>query len=482
MSRLYRKEFSQYAQKIPLNLGDLDSWEYYVTQTVPLKEIVKELEARPDLPGVMVMDRDDLIGMISRNDCFEKLSRPFSLDLFLQKPVGDLLPHFSTPYEVFAAETHIQDAVPHILSRPNQQLYEPVVVQFSGNGYRLVDVHDVLLAQSLLLQESNQKIMQQVNISRALAGSLDMQKLTATLLETVEGIMPQTRKVIILKTGDTFRIQNMEGFPAAVSTEDIQSALLKALSGRYFRNSITTPVPVLNPDPPVQHDAWSADYAWMFFPITHSEELIAAILTGRPYSDETPDTVFESYEVENLAAYCPMFATAFRNAQLYHEVQTSSITDPLTRVFNRRGLYEHKEHQAFAVLMLDIDLFKHINDTYGHLTGDQVIRMLVEILHGIVRPVDKISRYGGDEFVILLDHTDLPNALTIAERIRSRVSSNILYVEENDIQFTVSIGAAESQSQDTLDQVLQRADAQLYQAKESGRNCVFPRLLNGFEE
>lgn len=157
--------------------------------------------------------------------------------------------------------------------------------------------------------------------------------------------------------------------------------------------------------------------------------------------------------------------------------------DYLTNLSNRRYFMEQAEaelHRAlryetpFALLMIDIDHFKQINDTYGHKTGDLVLQKLSELLKQSLREVDILGRIGGEEFAILLPESKLENAVEVAERLRTQIANSML-VEENGvaIRFTVSVGIALLDSGNkTLDALFAQADEALYKAKNSGRNCV----------
>jgi diguanylate cyclase (GGDEF)-like protein len=126
-----------------------------------------------------------------------------------------------------------------------------------------------------------------------------------------------------------------------------------------------------------------------------------------------------------------------------------------------------------AVLMIDVDHFKSINDQYGHAVGDSALRHLTDVLRRETREIDLLGRVGGEEFVVLLPSSSLAKAASIAERIRGRVAASALEWGERSIEMTVSIGVATQQSNDqTIDDIMARADAALYRAKASGRNRV----------
>ena len=163
--------------------------------------------------------------------------------------------------------------------------------------------------------------------------------------------------------------------------------------------------------------------------------------------------------------------------RLIHE----SKTDPLTGLFNRRHfteLCQLEEGRArrhgfpFSVLMLDIDHFKRINDTYGHPVGDQAIKAVADVCTKALRPHDLLARYGGEEFVLTLPQTDSEGARTVAERIRTMTEALTVPSEQGPVRVTVSIGISTYQTGLEFDRVVQRADEALYEAKQSGRNRV----------
>lgn len=166
----------------------------------------------------------------------------------------------------------------------------------------------------------------------------------------------------------------------------------------------------------------------------------------------------------------------------YHEIVfRMAITDGLTNLSNRKQLdtllteeipRAHRHGRELSLLMFDIDHFKSINDTYGHLMGDSVLRGLASLLQKRLRPNDKLARYGGEEFCAILPETALPSAVIIADELRSLVAGHSFSADDKEIRVTVSIGAACLKPGMTMDQLYKCADDMLYQAKRTGRNKV----------
>ncbi|MCW5676103.1 MAG: PleD family two-component system response regulator [Xanthobacteraceae bacterium] len=173
--------------------------------------------------------------------------------------------------------------------------------------------------------------------------------------------------------------------------------------------------------------------------------------------------------------------------RLRDSVQTSmelAVTDALTGLYNRRYMESHvgtlvdrsaARGKSLSVLLLDIDYFKSINDTYGHDAGDDVLRDFSDRLRACIRGIDLACRYGGEEFVVVMPDTDIGVATMVAERIRRRVAGDLFPIEkgEKQIEVTISIGiAARSTPEDNAAMILKRADEALYRAKRDGRNRV----------
>lgn len=168
--------------------------------------------------------------------------------------------------------------------------------------------------------------------------------------------------------------------------------------------------------------------------------------------------------------------------RLYAEVQRLSITDILTGLYNRRGYFELGEKEIarsrrygepLSAIMFDLDHFKKFNDTYGHATGDIVLKGVAERCTAQLRNIDIFGRYGGEEFSVLLPGTNLAGAGVVAERMRDTVNSSVLESDQGALTVSISLGVAELKPNTVgMEALLNDADKALYRAKELGRNRV----------
>ena len=195
------------------------------------------------------------------------------------------------------------------------------------------------------------------------------------------------------------------------------------------------------------------------------------------------DRIFTKNEQELLLKFADQASMAIERASLYHKMANLAITDDLTKLFNLRYLYRvldtevkrcRRYHSTFAIIFLDLDSFKLVNDTHGHLIGSKTLVEVARMLAGSLRDVDIISRYGGDEFVIVLPHTTVEMAYKIAARIQNDINRHSFLTEEGlSLKITASFGVAgypDHAGDET--ELLRIADGAMYTAKGMGRNRV----------
>lgn len=191
---------------------------------------------------------------------------------------------------------------------------------------------------------------------------------------------------------------------------------------------------------------------------------------------------YSQEDLEVLELLAGQGAIALENSRLFGEVQQLAITDPLTLLSNRRRFFELADQEfersqrygrPLSVIMLDIDHFKRVNDTYGHFVGDQVLQRLALICSKNIRQIDILARYGGEEFVIMTPETQAADALMTCERLRNEVVSESFATTRGPIPISISLGVVDlSVPCKSLEELLDRSDQALYHSKNSGRNCT----------
>ena len=226
--------------------------------------------------------------------------------------------------------------------------------------------------------------------------------------------------------------------------------------------------------------------AHLALPLLLHEELIGFLTLGKKKSNEP----FTTEELELLQPMAATLAIAVANAQLFTELvktraeaaehESRATTDALTKLLVRRAfleraqaILESTQGRSASVLMLDLDHFKTVNDTFGHLAGDAVLQEVATRLGQALRQEDLLGRFGGEEFVVLLPGADQAQALATAERLRHGVAANPMVTESGRVTQTISIGVATApQDGVTLESLIGNADDALYAAKRAGRNRV----------
>jgi diguanylate cyclase (GGDEF)-like protein/putative nucleotidyltransferase with HDIG domain len=220
----------------------------------------------------------------------------------------------------------------------------------------------------------------------------------------------------------------------------------------------------------------------LFVPLINRDTLIGVLMLARKKRGAT----YDMSDIDLIRVLTSEIAIAIENAQLHAKIKTQAITDDLTKLFNRRYFNEriHEEIERhtryggdFSLILYDLDYFKLYNDTYGHKAGDKILQDVTRNVTKLLRSVDLVFRYGGDEFAIIVPQTSAEDALSISERIRTTVAEEM---KQREIEITLSLGIASFPADGTsIEDLVQAADAALYQAKQSGgdQTAVFSRLV-----
>lgn len=226
--------------------------------------------------------------------------------------------------------------------------------------------------------------------------------------------------------------------------------------------------------------------SFMSSPLMFEDEVIGILNCA----DKTTGESFQEEDLSLLSMVSSYLTSVLHNAKLFEELalsnkrlKTLSNFDELTNAYNHRYLHERlntelerakRYHYPLSILMIDLDFFKSVNDRYGHQFGDFVLKEIAKQFKEAVRNVDIVTRYGGEEFTIILPDTNIEGARIAAERIRARIQAHTFASDPHLEKITISVGIASLRVDDTTttEQLIKNADNKLYQAKNQGRNCV----------
>lgn len=217
----------------------------------------------------------------------------------------------------------------------------------------------------------------------------------------------------------------------------------------------------------------------LVIPLTVDNKLIGVVAVGK----KEPNA-FGPKHLQVLTSLGGQAAVAMANSMLYKKIEKLAITDGLTKAYNHRYFYKRMEEEAerckryqspFSIIMLDLDYFKRFNDKYGHRAGDAALYNVARILKENTRTIDIVSRYGGEEFAIIMPETETASAKMVAQRIRQAIHDSYFSVSDDHppVHITVSIGVAVSPNDaDDINELIELADKALYYSKKTGKNKV----------
>lgn len=245
----------------------------------------------------------------------------------------------------------------------------------------------------------------------------------------------------------------------------------------YLSHAPTTTV--FDADNLKQEDDAKKEELWFFdVPIRHADRLLGVVILAHNISERVDSKEIEFFKNVVKQAYVIM-----ENSWLYNKVKRLAITDSLTGIYNHGFLFEtvckeyvrsERTNQPLSFLMMDLDFFKKVNDTYGHQQGDVILYKLAQILKNSIRDYDLLGRYGGEEFSVILPKTDIKDGINFAERVRRDVEQYNFGDENKAIKCTISIGVSSYPCADVknVEDLINKADKALYKAKAEGRNRV----------
>lgn len=323
-------------------------------------------------------------------------------------------------------------------------------------------------------------LRQLVEVSKSLNSTLDYNILIDSILFTIMGQMKVLKAGLFAKKGlDTtyFSLhRNYKGFEVDHSTDysiGEDHPLIKLLSRHFRCYSLEEIKERLGSFRGIEGLA-SLEPS-LVVPLKAKGVINGIIIVGKQITEEG----FTDYEKEYVLNIAILAAIAINNAFLFEMTTTDMMTKLKMKHYFYTVLLEKMEQSALAdrplsIIMIDIDFFKKFNDTYGHQTGDAVLKQVARVIQANVRTMDLAARYGGEEFCVLLPDTDRDHAAIIAERIRTGVGNTATEYDGLKLSVTISLGAAQYDSARDISgkSLIDRADRALYSSKQTGRNRV----------
>ncbi|MBI5648860.1 MAG: diguanylate cyclase [Chloroflexi bacterium] len=321
-------------------------------------------------------------------------------------------------------------------------------------------------------------------VATLMNSTLDLDQVLEQALINVGHVVPHDAANIVLLNGDgVFRVARARGYAGGLAT--IRELTIGTRVAHL--KMIETKLPIVIDD--VRRSAnWNT-----LVPGTEQMRAYAgaplctrARVIGFLNLESATPGCFSPTHAERLQMFANLIAVAVENARLHAQIRELSIVDELTGIYNRRGLFQFGEREIsralryarpFAALMLDLDGFKRVNDTFGHRAGDAVLRDVAQRCRENVRTIDVVARYGGEEFVVLLPETDVHSAQLVAERLRQAIADVEfpIHLPEREcaVHLTASFGVAGMHAQLlNLSALIDTADHAQYRAKKVGGNLV----------
>lgn len=331
--------------------------------------------------------------------------------------------------------------------------------------------------------EKKQRMLAQAlqHTGRSIQSSLDLEVVLDQILDQIAtAIDYDSANLILIEDGVAVTVRQ-HGFQKQKSA-DVSPSINKFDVSRFatLEKMIQSKQPLIIPDTTtsqewVKTESTKKVMSWAGAPIIVNDQVIGFLSLNNNQKD-----FYNAEHADLLTAFASQASIALEHARLHKEIQDQAVTDPLTNIFNRRGLerwgqYEIDRAKRFgsslSVIYFDLDKFKEINDSFSHDAGDDILRDVVNCCQRVIRKIDIFSRVGGDEFLIILPETPLPIAFHVAERIRKTIAEEIFEINSHKINITISLGVVElNEEMDTLADLVNAADQYMFRAKQSGCN------------
>ena len=338
-----------------------------------------------------------------------------------------------------------------------------------------------------LLKKLEEKIFALETLSelgKAITSTMQPQEVLRVIVKKTTELLPSTTWSLMLLDESTnqLKYEILINDPSIDRNKPIEigdglHGWVAKYGGAIFSSPEKTIEPFLMPKH-LQH--LSKNHSWLVVPMKSKNKVLGTIHLQRKLGEKKPFTEDELKILQTISDYA---AIAIENAKNFQKVETLTIRDDLTHLSNARHLHsilDHeilrssRYHKTFSMIFLDIDHFKKVNDTYGHVHGSQLLCETAQVIQKNIRMVDQAARYGGDEFVVVLPETNKTEAFQIAERIRQSIQEHHFLERDGiSIRFTASLGIATYPADaNSKDDLIKLADHAMYDSKKTSRNRV----------
>ena len=479
-----------------LTLADIPCHAIEADIMVTGQDLANIFNIYPNLPGIIITKNKKYFSLISRKKFFEQLSRPFGVEVYLKRPMGEMLDRLNVEILEFPEEYELSRTVQEALARNSDNVYEPILVEHGGKPC-VVDMYTLLIFMTRSLDNANQIISKQFQLAHQLNEDIEIDNVFYSILENTCKIISYDGGMILSDEENEWKIVAYKGnLPDLFVTQMVLHNKDRFTSVHQEEGSAISRINHFSVPIDLHRESFPIHVSSLFVPLKYSEFNLGAIVLLRVEKDrryidhfgaqDDPDRQpepfipFQKLDEILFTNLETTFSSAIRNTQLVSQIQDLAATDALTNVMNRRGFFDEarkifrsagRQENNLCILIIDIDHFKSVNDMFGHVMGDDVIQAVVREIQSCLRETDLLGRYGGDEFIVLLPNASVVVAEKVAGRIHTRISEMIIESSKGNIMVTASIGVGEMNwENENLDSLVKQADEALLAAKRVGRN------------
>ncbi|XWK88504.1 MAG: EAL domain-containing protein [Phormidium sp.] len=454
-------ELSRRTLNIGSTLEDLTLYQTTISPDCLAYEVANILADNPLLPGVVIVRDNEFVGVISRSQFFEYMSSPYIVELFFKKPIHIFYKYVQSQALIIPLETSIITAAKKALKRPKKCLYEPIVVKSKPKArqyYQLLDMQQLLLAHlqihhitMLALESSQQALLEEKEKAQVTLSSIGDAVITTDVLGKIEFLNPVA--------------ENLTGWL-------LDEAQGKPLIEVFKIINESSRIPVENPVETVLKSGYTTDLA---------NHTILIARDGSEFAIGNSAAPIRASNGEIMGAIL-VFHDITSERHLTNLLSWQASHDTLTGLVNRyefeRQLEEalltaKLEQQQHTLCYLDLDQFKIVNDTCGHVAGDELLRKITTLLQSRIRNTDTLARLGGDEFGLLLRQCPLNQGVLVAKALRKNMQKFRFLWQDKSFTIGISIGlTAIDGNNQSVATLMSAADAACYTAKNRGRDRI----------